>query len=88
MPYRRREVLPSNLVVEREKVTEAELAELGVNITEQFPGASIAEFRRYPVLSEGGWHIVIKHQPSLTSVAREPWDLLGPIKLVSYGLEI
>jgi hypothetical protein len=88
MPYRRRDVPPSDLVVEREAVTEAELAGLGVNIAEQFPGASISEFRRYPVLTEGGWHIVIKHQPTLTSVARERWDLLGPIKLASDGLEI
>jgi hypothetical protein len=88
VPYNRSEVPPSDLVVEREEVTEQQLSELGVNLAEQFPGASASEFRRYPVLTEGGWHMVVKHQPTLTSVAREPWDLLGPIKLVSDGLEI
>lgn len=88
MPYSRREVPPSDLVVEREAVTEEELAQLGVDIADQFPGADISEFRRYPVLTEGGWHMVVKHQPTLTSVAREPWDLLGPIKLASHGLDI
>jgi hypothetical protein len=88
MPTRRRDVPPSDLVVVREEVTEQELAEHGVDLSSRFPGASIDEFRRYPVLSEGGWHIVIKHQPTLTSVVREPWDLLGPVKLTSHGLDI
>ncbi len=77
----------SDLVVEREEVTIEELASHGVDLARDFPGAAIGEFRRYPVLSEGGWHMVIKHQPTLRSVVRERWDLLGPIKLLSDGLE-
>jgi hypothetical protein len=82
------ETEPSDLVVEREEVTEAELAEHGVDVARDFPGSTVSDFRRYPVLSEGGWFIVIKHQPTLTSIARTPWDLLGPIKLTSHGLEL
>lgn len=83
-----RDVPPSDLVVTREEVTEAELAELGVDLARDFPGSTVADFRRYPVLTEGGWHIVVKHQPTLTSVSREAWDLLGPIRLTSHGLEL
>ena len=78
----------TELVVVREEVSEAELAACGVDIDRDFAGSSLADFRKYPAISEGGWHIVIKHQPTLTSVSREPWDLLGPIKLVSDGLDI
>jgi hypothetical protein len=72
--------------VERERVTEEELAALGVDLERDFPGESAADFRRYPVLSEGGWLIVVKNQRTLQSVSREPWDLFGPIKPLSYGL--
>jgi hypothetical protein len=74
--------------VDRVAVTEEDLAGHGVDLPRDFPGATVEEFRRYPVLSEGGWHMVIKHQPTLRSVVREPWDLLGPIKLPSDGLEL
>jgi hypothetical protein len=75
------------LYVEREEVTDADLAELGVDLAD-FPGSSAADFKRYPVLSDGGWYQVVKHQPTLTSVSREKWKLLGPIKLVSEGLHL
>lgn len=75
------------LHVEREAVTEAELTELGVDLAD-FPGSTAADFKRYPVLSDGGWFQVVKHQPTLTSVSRETWRLLGPIKLVSEGLHL
>jgi hypothetical protein len=74
--------------VERESVTDAELAELGVELRRDFPGSSADDFRRYPVLSEGGWYIVVKHQPSLRSVSRTAWTLLGPVSLTSAGLEL
>lgn len=83
-----RNVQPSGLVVARDEVSADELAALGVDLEQDFPGADVSEFRRYPVLSEGGWHIVVKHQPSLTSVSRGAWELLGPIHLTSHGLEI
>lgn len=83
-----RDVPPSDLVVTREEVTAEELADLGVAIERDFPGSTAADFRRYPVLTEGGWHIVMKHQPTLTSVSRQEWELLGPIQLVSHGLEV
>jgi hypothetical protein len=79
---------PSDLVVVREEVTVDELADLGVDLERDFSGSTADDFRRYPVLSEGGWHMVVKHQPSLVSVHREPWKLLGPIELTSHGLEL
>jgi hypothetical protein len=75
------------LAVEREQVTEQQLRELGVDLSD-FAGSTAADFRRYPVLSEGGWHIVVKHQPTLRSVSRVPWTLLGPTTLTSTGLDI
>jgi hypothetical protein len=74
--------------VERGRVTDAELVELGVDLARDFPGYSAADFRRYPVLSEGGWFDVVKHQPTLRSVARVPGPLLGPVALMSAGLEL
>lgn len=82
------EQVPQGLSVVREEVTEAELSELGVDLAADFRGSTAADFRRYPVLSEGGWFVVVKHQPSLRSVSREPWGLLGPIALASTGLDI
>ena len=66
----------------RETVTEDELRAEGVSLAD-FPGATADDFRRYPVLSEGGWFLVIKHQRTLRSVSRKPWRLLGPVPLVS-----
>jgi hypothetical protein len=75
-------------VVQREAVTDAELAEHGVVLARDFPGSTIDDFRRYPVLSEGGWFDVIKHQPTLRSVARVRGPLLGPVALTSAGLDL
>ncbi|MGD9986381.1 hypothetical protein [Pseudonocardia sp.] len=72
------------LSVEREDVSEDELRELGVDTS----GASASDFKRYPVLSEGGWYIVIKNQKTMETVHRKKWTLLGPIKLVTDGLHI
>ncbi|GAA4550966.1 hypothetical protein [Pseudonocardia xishanensis] len=76
------------LTVERDAVTEQELRDLGVDLEKDFPGSTAADFLRYPVLSEGGWFIVVKHQPTLVSVSREPWDIFGPIHLTSHGLDL
>lgn len=76
------------LYVEREPVTDDELRELGVDIEKDFPGSTAADFLRYPVLSEGGWFIVVKHQPTLVSVSRQQWELFGPIQLTSHGLDL
>ncbi|UZG59903.1 hypothetical protein [Rhodococcus opacus] len=78
----------TELTVLREQVTGEELEELGVELDRDFPGATVDEFRRYPVLSEGGWYMVVKHQPSLTSVSRETWKPLGPVSLTSEGLVV
>lgn len=75
-------------IVEREPVTEEELRDLGVDLARDFPGSTAADFLRYPVLSEGGWFMVVKHQPTLRSVSREPWEMFGPIKLTSHGLDL
>jgi hypothetical protein len=74
--------------VDREPVTEQELRDLGIDVDRDFPGSTVADFLRYPVLSEGGWFTVVKHQPTLRSVSREPWDLFGPIHLTSHGLDL
>lgn len=79
--------VPEGPVVEREEVTEEELRQLGVDLAD-FPGSVTADFRRYPVLSEGGWYLVVKHQPTLCSVSRTPWNLLGPVELTSSGLTL
>jgi hypothetical protein len=79
---------PAGPTVERERVTADELIELGVDMDRDFPGATVDEFAKYPVLSEGGWFQVVKHQPSLKSVSRTPWTLLGPVSLTSAGLEL
>ncbi|MQA04103.1 MAG: hypothetical protein GEV07_15710 [Streptosporangiales bacterium] len=80
--------VPEGPSVPREEVTENELRALGVDLQRDFPGSTVADFRRYPVLSEGGWFMVVKHQPTLQSVSREPWHLFGPITLVSAGLAV
>lgn len=76
------------LYVQREPVSEVELRQLGVDLETDFPGSAASDFLRYPVLSEGGWFIVVKHQPSLRSVSREQWGLFGPIQLTSHGLDL
>ncbi|WP_228389442.1 hypothetical protein [Cumulibacter manganitolerans] len=73
--------------VEREEVSADDLAALGVDLAD-FPGSTASDFKRYPVLTEGGWYLVVKHQPTLRSVSRTKWDRLGPIKLVSDGLHL
>lgn len=70
----------------RDPVTDEQLIEAGIDLAVDFPGSTAADFLRYPVLSEGGWFIVIKHQPTLQSVSRQPWRLLGPIALLSENL--
>jgi hypothetical protein len=72
--------------VVRERVSEADLSAAGVDLAIDFPGSTADDFRRYPVLSEGGWFMVTKHQPTLTSVVREQWHLFGPISPMSAGL--
>ncbi|MGI9625065.1 MAG: hypothetical protein ACR2PK_19715 [Acidimicrobiales bacterium] len=41
------------------------------------PECGAAELAQYPVLSEGGWYLVVKCQDCLHSVDREPWHRLG-----------
>ncbi len=38
---------------------------------------------RYPVLSEGGWFMVVKCQQCLASASREPWTRLGYVTLAT-----
>ncbi|WP_051791019.1 hypothetical protein [Amycolatopsis jejuensis] len=80
--------VPQGLSVDRDEVTADELAALGVDLARDFPGSTAADFRRYPVLSEGGWYTVVKHLGTLKSVHREPGPLLGPIVLTSDGLDV
>jgi hypothetical protein len=82
----RRTPAAAGIWLEREAVTEAELQALGVDLDRDFPGSTAAHFKRYPVLSEGGWFLVVKHQTTLESVSREPWRLYGPVSPLSAGL--
>jgi hypothetical protein len=81
-------VIARGIPSERRSATAAELRAAGIEIARDFPGSSLADFKAYPVLSEGGWYLVVKHQPTLTTVQRERWRLLGPIELTSEGLDI
>lgn len=58
---------------------------------EDVPGAcpecGASGLKRYPVLSEGGWFMVVKCQTCLCSVSREPWALLGYIELATDRLD-
>jgi hypothetical protein len=72
----------------REAVTDAQLQELGIDLARDFPGVKLEDLRRYPVLAEGGWFIVIKNQKTLQSISRTPWRLLGPINLLSDSLDV
>jgi hypothetical protein len=74
------------LFVERESVTSEELVELGVDLERDYPGASVEDFKRYPVLTEGGWFMVVRHQRTLQTIDSRPWHLLGPVKLTSHRL--
>ena len=38
---------------------------------------------RYPVLSEGGWYLVVKCQQCLHSASREKWRRLGYVSLIT-----
>lgn len=72
--------------MDRESVSEAELEAAGIHLATDFPGSTVDDFRKYPVLAEGGWYIAIKHQTTLQSVSRTPWNLFGPIQPLSAGL--
>ena len=64
---------------ERAAVTKQQLVDAGVDLERDFPESIFADFLEYPVLSEGGWFRVIKHQPTLRTVSRVSWHLLGPV---------
>jgi hypothetical protein len=46
------------------------------------PECGAEDLRRYPVVSETGWEMVVKCQTCLCSVEREKWNRLGPIDLL------
>ena len=54
---------------DRRPVTAADLIAAGIDLARDFPGQSIADLSEYPVLSEGGWFIVIKNQRTLEEIA-------------------
>lgn len=55
-------------------------------VTGTCPECGAEDLARYPVVSEKGWEIATKCQSCLASVAREPWNRLGPIVLLTDGL--
>ena len=81
-------IADDTIVQSREAVTVDDLAKLGIDLGRDFPGENVSELRRYPVLSEGGWFIVIKNQRTLETISRQPWRRLGPITLRSEGLDL
>lgn len=42
-----------------------------------------ASLARYPVLSEGGWYMVVKCQACLHAQSREKWTRLGHVTLIT-----
>ena len=80
--------VPEGIVQLRDIVTEADLAEAGISLSADFPDQRIEDLRKYPVLSEGGWFMVIKNQRTLESLSRRPWRLHGPIRLLSDQLDL
>jgi ribosomal protein L44E len=46
-----------------------------------------ARLMRYPVLSEGGWYMVVKCQECLYSQSREKWTRLGHVTLITDAIE-
>ncbi len=71
---------------ERATVTFEQLSQLGIDFDKDCLGQAIEDLRHYPVLSEGGWFLVIKNQLTLAEIYRRPWHLLGPVELLSHGL--
>ena len=47
------------------------------------PECSAEALARYPVLSEGGWYMVVKCGQCLHSVSREKWHRLGHVRLMT-----
>lgn len=76
------------IVQAREPVTKAMLTEWSIDLATDFPDHAIEDLSHYPVLSEGGWFLIIKNQRTLETIARRPWRLLGPIRLLSEGLDL
>lgn len=74
MIYPRPEAL--TLAVEREDVAGA-CGECGASA-----------LKRYPVMSEGGWFMVVKCQSCLCSASRERWHRLGPLSLLVDTLDV
>jgi hypothetical protein len=79
---------PGEIRQERMPVTDAELAQAGIDLARDFPDHALADLRQYPILTEGGWFLVIKNRKTLVEIARRPWRLLGPIELLSNSLDL
>lgn len=73
---------------ERSPVTAEDLVNAGLDPVEAFARHAPQDLRCYPILSEGGWFIVIKNVTTLEELARRPWRLLGPIELLSHNLAL
>jgi hypothetical protein len=52
-----------------------------VPVDGECPECGATDLARYPVLSAGGWFVVVKCQRCLASVSREPWHRLGWIRM-------
>lgn len=46
------------------------------------PQCGAEDLRRYPVVGERGWEIVVKCQACLYAVERDRWGRLGPFSLL------
>lgn len=77
----------AEILQERLPVSKALLRDLGMDANQICADHGIANLRRYPVLSEGGWALVIVNQETLEVIHRASWHLLGPVKLLSQQLD-
>jgi hypothetical protein len=47
------------------------------------PECGVEAIERYPVLSEGGWFMVVKCSRCLHSLSRDKWHRLGNVQLMT-----
>ena len=83
---RHAQCLPAGIRQERMAVTAEDLLAAGVDPTRPEVAQSLAQLEQYPVLSEGGWYLVIRNRITLEELARRPWRLFGPVELLSSSL--
>lgn len=62
---------------------EAAPVQLREAVAGQCDACGAESLQRYPVLSEGGWFMVVKCAGCLHSMSREKWHRLGHVRLMT-----